>query len=183
MVSDGESIHIQGITKSPFGKPEEKNKTGGMTMGTNQNPINIKPDAGKPITNAAKAVQEKLANKIKEQKKKVEAALGTASIDIRPSKIITFDYLTLKRNPKIIKILEAKKEENSGIIFSDYVYMIREDNLSHKSKRILYITEFTIYVLHHRTYQVERTVPITDLNILIVVKTSGTLCAYHFEKA
>ncbi len=153
-------------------------------IGTDEVPELVpKPSSEEMKAEAARAIQEKFANKIKEQNKKVAAVLSSSGVDIRPSKISSFDFLTLKRNDKISKMLSTQREAGSAIIFSDYIYMIREDNLSHKSKRILYITEYSLYILHHTSYQIQRITPITDLKMLILVKTSGTLTALHFEKA
>eukprot|EP00826_Nyctotherus_ovalis_P036620 TRINITY_DN3267_c0_g1_i4.p1 TRINITY_DN3267_c0_g1~~TRINITY_DN3267_c0_g1_i4.p1 ORF type:complete len:866 (-),score=271.76 TRINITY_DN3267_c0_g1_i4:74-2671(-) len=186
-ISTGEGFSIQGTTKNEAGKGEpvrkEARSSEEVAIGTDKEQETKKAAADKARLDATKAVQEKLANKIKEQKKKVEAALGATALDIRPSKITTFDFLTLKKNPKITKIVASLKEANSAIIFSDYVYVIREDNMSHKSKRILYITEYSIFVMHHKTFQIQRVTPITDLRMVILVKTSGSLVAFHFEKA
>ncbi len=127
-------------------------------------------------------MHEKFANKIKEQNKKMAEVLGSSGIEVRPSKVTTFDFLALKKNDKISKLLNTKKEVNSAVIYSDYIYILREDNLAHKSKRILYITEYSIYLLHHSTFKIQRIIPITDLKMLIIVKSSGTLVAFHFEK-
>ncbi len=127
-------------------------------------------------------MQEKFANKIKAQNKKMVEILGSSGIDVRPSKVTTFDFLALRRNDKISKLLNKKKETNSAVIYSDYIYVLREENLAHKSKRILYITEYSIYILHHATFKIQRIIPITDLKMFIIVKSSGTLVAFHFER-
>jgi hypothetical protein len=182
-ISAGEGINIQGKVNKEEAKAGEQKSSAEMSIGMDKEQESKKVAAEKTRNEATKAMQEKLANKIKEQKKKIEAALGTTALDIRPSKITTFDFLTLKKNPKITKILTSLREANSAIIFSDYVYVIREDNMAHKSKRILYITEYSIFIMHHKTYQIQRVIPITDLKMLIIVKTSGSLIAFHFEKA
>jgi len=136
------------------------------------------------MSEATKRFIAKFALKIKEQNRRISEVLGTAGIDMRPSKIKTFDFLTLKGNEKIAKILSSFSEPKSGIEFSDYIYIInnaKED--AEKIKRILFVTEYTIYVLNAKSYQVVQSTPITDLSIFIIVKTSGTLVAFHFEKA
>lgn len=133
------------------------------------------------MTEATKKLVMRFATKIKEQNKRISEVLGTAGIDMRPSKISTFDFLTLRKDEKIAKILSVLKEPKSGIIFSDYIYIIKED--SGKVKRILYVSEYTIFVLNATNYEVVQSTPIDDLSIFIIVKTSGTLVAFHFEKA
>eukprot|EP00826_Nyctotherus_ovalis_P037274 TRINITY_DN3388_c0_g5_i1.p1 TRINITY_DN3388_c0_g5~~TRINITY_DN3388_c0_g5_i1.p1 ORF type:complete len:354 (-),score=139.42 TRINITY_DN3388_c0_g5_i1:718-1779(-) len=133
------------------------------------------------MTEATKKLLLRFATKIKEQNKRISEVLGTAGIDMRPSKISTFDFLTLRKDEKIAKILSVLKEPKSGIIFSDYIYIIKED--SGKVKQILYVTEYTIFVLNVTNYEVVQSTPIEDLSIFIIVKTSGTLVAFHFEKA
>jgi len=182
-IGAGERLSIRGKVNNEEVKAGEQKSSAEISIGTDKEQETKKTSAEKARTEATKAIQEKLANKIKEQKKKVEAALGTAALDVRASKIITFDFLALKKNPKITKILDSLKETNSAIIFSDYVYIIREDNMAHKSKRILYITEYSIFIIHYKTFQIQRVIPITDLRMLIIVKTSGSLLAFHFEKA
>eukprot|EP00826_Nyctotherus_ovalis_P051600 TRINITY_DN6455_c0_g2_i6.p1 TRINITY_DN6455_c0_g2~~TRINITY_DN6455_c0_g2_i6.p1 ORF type:complete len:677 (+),score=239.98 TRINITY_DN6455_c0_g2_i6:132-2162(+) len=134
-------------------------------------------------TDTAKVMKEKFMNKIKEENKKMVAVLGSSGLDIRPSKIATFDFLTLKKNPKLIKMLAARKETMSNVAFSDYMYLIKENDLSHKTKHILYINETGIYVLLKQSCKIKRVTPLTDLKSVIVVKTSGILLALHFEKA
>ena len=135
------------------------------------------------MAEAARTIQEKFANKIKEENNRTIAVLASSGIDVRASKITTYDFLAVKKNTKISKMLATQKESGSAVVFSDYMYMIREDNLAHKSKRILYITEYSIYVLHPTSFQIQRITPITDLKIVIIVKSSGTLLALHYEKA
>lgn len=130
-----------------------------------------------------KAIQEKFAMQMEMQKKKVMETLATTGLDMsRVSKITNFDFLAVKSTPKISKMLQTQKEAKSPLIFSDYIYMINEANLKKKSKRILYISQYSIYVLHHRTYIIQKIIPITDLHTLIVVKSSASLTAIHFGK-
>jgi len=133
--------------------------------------------------NADKIMKEKFMNKIKEENKKMVAALGSSGLDIRPSKIVTFDFLTLKKNPKVLKMLNGRKETMSNVIFSDYMYLIKRNDLSQKVKHILYVSENGIYVLLKQSCKVKRVTPLYELESVIVVKTSGILVALHFEKA
>jgi len=183
-VPEGVPVGKKMLKKAGPGEQSLEMKKSGEEIAAGTGAVNgeIKPVENGP-KDAAKLLQEKFANKIKEQNKKVAAVLGSSGIDIRASKITTFDFLTLKKNDKISKMLSNQKETGSAIIFSDYIFMLREDNLAHKSKRILYVTEYSLYILHHTTYQIQRITPITDLKMIIIVKTSGTLIAFHFEKA
>jgi hypothetical protein len=163
-------------------KAEEQEKKGEVGIGTE--PHEEKGRKTEIISEATKRLIAKFALKIKEQNRRISEVLGTAGIDTRPSKIKTFDFLTLKKDEKIAKIQSSFNESNSGIVFSDYIYIInntKED--TEKVKRILFINEYTIYVLNAKSYQVVQSTPINDLSIFIIVKTSGTLVAFHFEKA
>jgi hypothetical protein len=171
-------------------KEEDKDKPEGVPVQSNEEvkkPELTSTQAGETnlefTGNADKVMKEKFMNKMKEENKKMVAALGSTGLDIRPSKIATFDFLTLKKNPKVLKMLNARKEIMSNVIFSDYMYLIKERDLSQKTKYILYISESEIYVLLKQSYKAKRVIPLNDLKSIIVFKTSGILLALHFEKA
>jgi hypothetical protein len=101
----------------------------------------------------------------------------------RVSKITTFDFLNLKRNPKVSKLILVQKETGIPLMFSDYMYTISLPSLEKKEKRILYITEYSIHILHPTTYQALRITPLTDLQSIVIVQTSGALTLLRFEKS
>ena len=133
---------------------------------------------------AAKAFVDKFKEIVNKQKKEIEAGLGDlGNKQIRISKIKTFDFLPLKSDDKIAKLLESKKDKLTSQIFSDFIWLLNDQNFSQKTKMICLITEKFIYILHPITYLVHKVTPIEFLKTFIIVKTSGVLAALHFDGA
>eukprot|EP01022_Parablepharisma_sp_SALTPOND_P033344 TRINITY_DN88531_c2_g1_i1.p1 TRINITY_DN88531_c2_g1~~TRINITY_DN88531_c2_g1_i1.p1 ORF type:complete len:840 (+),score=144.91 TRINITY_DN88531_c2_g1_i1:312-2831(+) len=99
----------------------------------------------------------------------------------RASKITNFDFLNLKRNPKISKLPQLKEE--SFFVFTEYIYVISPVNLDAKCKKILYLTSFSLFILHATSFQIEKVAPITDLKAFVFIKSSGILTVLNFNKA
>ena len=70
------------------------------------------------LSSGTKTFLSKFSKRIKDQNRRISEVLGTAGIDIRPSRITTFDFLSIRKNEKIAKMLTSQGHENSMIIFS-----------------------------------------------------------------
>ena len=94
--------------------------------------------------------------------------------------IISFDFLHLFSNDKIIDLL-LKKEDHCVLneIFSDIIYLLDENE--QKYKYILFITKKCIYIIEPITYKIKYTYMRNILSRFTISNNNCNIIVFHFN--
>lgn len=90
-----------------------------------------------------------------------------------------YDFLSLKDNPSIMKMLETNSEnENTFEFYSNTVYYFDQNE---KKKFILLITSINIFILDPLTYAVTKRIRLKNLKKLTISNKNCNLLVFHFD--
>ena len=96
-----------------------------------------------------------------------------------PSSITCYDYLNLSKDNATIEIMESYKEDASQFeLFSDHVFEVKE--LS-KSRKILFITGKSIYLLRTSNLSIKLRIDIIKLEKISLSTTNTNMLALHIR--
>lgn len=89
------------------------------------------------------------------------------------------DFQGLRDKAKIKEIMEKERLKYGKILqkcFSDSIFRI--DAKGNKARRLLYITEFNVYIFDEKSLKVRNQMPLDALQSMVLLETSPILCCF-----